>query len=326
MANNNFITVGLGNNSIRCPSSSPVMRSNTSSNRADVIVLTGTDGKPYCFSYEDEVQTYLSDKGYHSYIFGANGFFDIGQLPLEASLPLVLQQLQRYHPEDVTSIEAIRTFLQPPADPLYTPIPNDFLTLLKRVGQCIMYMNEGFEPRAYGVNQKQYGEMNEAGAYYLPPSKLSINEITTCRIANMSVYFKMIQDYMNSQSEEIRTILDSLPFEGYKGRSRLFNNNIRAGRRAPREITFGEFRNRVMTSEVCMGTFAGNIIKFYNHLCNKKGLFDQVINKTALISPVTFDAQCPAIKTQRENIQLRLDGGKRRKTRKRKTRQNKRKN
>ena len=338
MANNaNFITFveEEGNTRIeyKCPKYSPVY-SNITSDRADTIILIGTDKKIYCFSYSQDIPQLL-DEATRATLLGSSGFFTVDVLPVNKSLESVIEQLRKYHPEDTATIEALDHILNPPEDPTIASIPDDFLTLLKKVGQCIAYMNEDFDIKARAVPQTLYGEKNETGAYYLGPSKLSTNEVGICRSANMIVYFKMIEDYMSSQSEEIRTLLDNLPFEGYKGRSGLFNTNIQAGRKLPREITFGEFRRRIMKEESCMGTFAGNIIAFYNYLCLKKGKRDAMIDKTILISDSVFAAQCPAIKMKRENIQETFKGGKRknyRKTkkqsihRKRKTRQNKRKN
>lgn len=235
-----------------------------SENRSEVLILRGTSGQVHCYNIDDVKSYIMNDTDFPS------GLLYNEDLPY----PQIIAQILPQVPNDQEFRTKLESILNPPVNNAAFRPPDDFLRLIKRLGQCLKYFNNK------GTPANQPGTLTER----FHRRGLNLLGEEACRLINFRPYLRAIRTYLAGVDDTTRAGIRNLEFKGYKGRSQTIVPNLTR----QREITFGEFLDHVLLTEDCMGTIAGNLITFYNSIQQ-----DEVISTRDLISDADAMRFCP---------------------------------
>lgn len=292
------------NNGTSCPAEDS-LGNEISEDRNEVLVFTGTDGQTYCFNYDDLKGYVMTDSDFPS------GLMYVPELPYPDSLSQAIPQVAAHQPPDPAFLAKLESIVNPGGNAVAFQPPEEFLRLIKRLGQCLYYFNNK------GTKENEPSTLTTR----IQIRKMNVLNENICRAINFAPYIKAIESYMKGVDESTRNRIHGLVFKGYKGRSHLFNAEIASGNKSPREITFGEYISRVIENEECMGTTASNLINFHNKLQRNRGHPELQVAKE-LIANANAARFCPSVEyttnLSREISSVPLfanEGGRRKKTR-----------
>jgi hypothetical protein len=268
----------------------PVMRSDIDEDINNVILLTGEDGKIYCFNLDTVIMSIMQESNLSRYKDSFLGMDHIKLSNLSTRTEL-LSQLRAKGGDEATRLAALIEDAIPEVAAVVasTPVKNAFFLFLKQKIECLRYINNNI------LNLQKVNSSNNVR-----------NE--TCRFVNLRNVVDLIRANLDTYPEEDKQEILTLRFEGYRG----------VGIRTLDDFLFGCLGQRLPGAQramvPCLGSINGALKKFYEE------------NKSA-DSPEIGELSTEQFETTCDFRLAGLSGGKRRNrtNRKRKNKNKKRK-
>ena len=177
----------------------PVMRSDIDEDINNVILLTGEDGKIYCFNLDTVIMSIDYESNLSSY---KDAFLGMNHIKLSnlSTRTELLSQLRAKGGDDGTRVAALIEEAIPEVAAVIasTPAKNAFFLFLKQKIECLRYINNNI------LNLQKVNSSNNVR-----------NE--TCRFVNLRNVVNLIRANLDTFLEEEKKEILTLRFEGYRG-------------------------------------------------------------------------------------------------------------